>query len=401
MRTRFPRVLILSPTRELAKQISDETEKFTKDTPLISYVAYGGSATTCRDNVQALKALGQVDILIGTPGRLKDIMDRRTVVSFAAVEYLIIDEADRMLEVGFEEQVKDLVEGFEMPGRGQRVTLLFSATFPPAIQALAESFLQSPIKVTVGRVGSTTDLVKQEVVLVSSREQELNVLVNIIAAGDQIAQHEASGLWLTIIFVEKKVTADYVYQYLADNSYSVSRLHGGMEQADRERALDMFRDGTTPFLVATSVASRGIDIPDVRHVINYELPNDADDYVHRIGRTGRAGVAGHATSMIRQGAEDVKVLKRIQQLIKESATGDQIPSWFQNQVHAAEQDVGKGRGRYSGGGGGGGGYSSSRGGGGSGGGGGGGGGGSNRSPQTSSSSRRRRHGMGGHDNGGF
>jgi len=254
-------VLILSPTRELTTQIFDETRKFTFRTEIRPTVAYGGA--NIRDQISELRR--GCDILIATPGRLVDLMERGHV-SLSSIRYLCLDEADRMLDMGFEPQIRRIVEQADMPVQG-RQTLMFSATFPVSIQRLAGDFLDDYVFLAVGRVGSTTDNITQRVEFVEEGDK-FPVLLDILTG--------VPGL--TLIFVETKRMADQLEYQLTQGGFLATSIHGDRSQMEREDALRTFKSGQTPYIVATDVASRGLDIPNVAHVVNFDLPNDIDSY---------------------------------------------------------------------------------------------------------------------------
>ncbi|OZC05005.1 ATP-dependent RNA helicase DBP1 family protein [Onchocerca flexuosa] len=282
-RTVFPLALILSPTRELAMQTHKEALKFAYRTNVISAVVYGGRENY-RDQVQKL-GLG-CHMLIATPGRLLDVMSQN-VVSLCDCTFLVLDEADRMLDMGFEPQIRKIVD-HSMPKKGKRVTAMFSATFPKEIQILAQDFLMpNYIFLAVGRVGSTSENIVQRIIRVEEYDKK-RLLMELLDTDVNRG--------LTLIFVETKRGANELAWYLQRSNYSVMPIHGDLKQYERERHLEMFRSGRTNILVATAVAARGLDIPNVKHVINFDLPTDIDEYVHRIGRTGRVGNVGLATS---------------------------------------------------------------------------------------------------------
>lgn len=277
----YPTVLIMAPTRELVSQIFEEAKKFCYRSWVRPAVAYGGV-----DIGQQMRTLQRgCDLLVAAPGRLTDMLERNRV-SLANVKYLILDEADRMLDMGFEPQIRHIVQECDMPDVQDRQTLMFSATFPRNIQMLARDFLKEYIFLSVGRVGSTSANITQKVLLVEDDEKR-SVILDLLSAAD---------LGLTIVFTETKRMADYLADFLYDQGFPATAIHGNRTQYEREKALAAFKNGTAPILVATAVAARGLDIPNVQHVINYDLPTDIDDYVHRIGRTGRAGNVGIATS---------------------------------------------------------------------------------------------------------
>ncbi|CAI9774468.1 unnamed protein product [Fraxinus pennsylvanica] len=279
-RVAFPQALILSPTRELSCQIHDEAKKFAYQTGVRVVVAYGGAPIN-----QQLRDLERgVDILVATPGRLVDLLERARV-SLQMIRYLALDEADRMLDMGFEPQIRKIVQQMDMPPPGMRQTMLFSATFPKEIQGLAADFLSGYIFLAVGRVGSSTDLIVQRVEFVHESDKRSHLM-------DLLHAQKANGVHgkqaLTLVFVETKKGADSLEHWLCINGFPATAIHGDRTQQEREQALRSFKSGMTPILVATDVAARGLDIPHVAHVVNFDLPNDIDDYVHRIGRTGRA-----------------------------------------------------------------------------------------------------------------
>uniref|UniRef100_A0A6U3ARI6 RNA helicase n=1 Tax=Paramoeba aestuarina TaxID=180227 RepID=A0A6U3ARI6_9EUKA len=311
-RKAYPQSLIIAPTRELATQIFEEARKFSYKTGLHAVVVYGGASIG--NQLHELER-GSCDILVATPGRLTDIIERGRI-SLSKIIFLVLDEADRMLDMGFEPQIRRIVEGEDMPRTGQRQTLMFSATFPKAIQMLASCFLTDYIFLRVGRVGSTTDLVTQKFLKVNEEEKR-EVLCDLI-------QNCRDGL--TLIFVETKKSADYLEHYLCSQQFPAISIHGDRTQSEREYALRSFKNGTTPFLIATNVASRGLDIRQINFVINYDMPNDIDEYVHRIGRTGRAGKAGVATSLVSPANKGI--VRELIDILAE--TGQDIPPWLES-----------------------------------------------------------------------
>eukprot|EP00252_Welwitschia_mirabilis_P010851 TRINITY_DN2444_c0_g1_i2.p1 TRINITY_DN2444_c0_g1~~TRINITY_DN2444_c0_g1_i2.p1 ORF type:complete len:615 (-),score=98.94 TRINITY_DN2444_c0_g1_i2:170-2014(-) len=333
VRGSFPSALILSPTRELSIQIHVEARKFAYQTGIKVAVLYGG--TPAKDQIRELEK--GVDILVATPGRLYDLLERRRV-SLANVKYLALDEADRMLDMGFEPQIRKIVEETDLPPRGQRQTLLFSATFPREIQRLASDFLYNYVFLAVGRVGSSTDLIVQRVEFVPEHEKR-SYLMDLIHA--QRATHAKHAL--TLVFVETKRGADSLEYWLCSNGFPATSIHGDRSQQEREQALRSFKSGATPILVATDVAARGLDIPHVAHVINFDLPNDIDDYVHRIGRTGRAGNTGLATAFFNEG--NLSIARPLAQLMQES--NQDVPAWLQKYAARASFSAG-GRNRRAG-----------------------------------------------------
>eukprot|EP00803_Ostreobium_quekettii_P004723 evm.model.scf_1239.3 EVM.evm.TU.scf_1239.3 scf_1239:44958-47125(-) len=329
-RKAVPLALILSPTRELSSQIYEEARKFTYQTGIRPVVIYGGAPVQ-----QQLRELERgCDMLVATPGRLSDLIERGRV-SLARVHYLALDEADRMLDMGFEPQIRRIVEGEDMPPTGQRQTLMFSATFPKEIQRLASDFLYDYIFLTVGRVGSSTDLIVQHVEMVEQADKR-HVLLDLAK--------EVEGL--TLVFVETKRGADALEDFLVRQGLHATSIHGDRSQMERERALATFRSGKTPIMVATDVAARGLDIPHVKHVINFDLPNDIDDYVHRIGRTGRAGKKGLATALFAP-EKDIPIARGLVDLLSE--TNQEVPGWLAGYATGASYGSSKRRGGRFGG----------------------------------------------------
>ncbi|KAJ8448114.1 hypothetical protein Cgig2_031838 [Carnegiea gigantea] len=335
-RTVYPLALILSPTRELSMQINEEAKKFAYQTGVRVVVAYGGAPIS-----QQLRELERgVDILVATPGRLVDLLERARV-SLQMIKYLALDEADRMLDMGFEPQIRKIVEQTDMPARGVRQTMLFSATFPKEIQRLASDFLSNYIFLAVGRVGSSTDLIVQRVEYVYESDKRSHLM-------DLLHAQRANGVEgkqaLTLVFVETKKGADALEHWLTINGFPATSIHGDRTQQERELALRSFKSGKTPILVATDVAARGLDIPHVAHVINFDLPNDIDDYVHRIGRTGRAGKTGLATAFFND--NNLSLARPLAELMQEA--NQEVPDWLLR--YASRNNYGGGRNRRSGGG---------------------------------------------------
>ncbi|KAL4964711.1 DEAD/DEAH box helicase [Aspergillus stella-maris] len=311
-RKAYPTSLILAPTRELVSQIFDEARKFAYRSWVRPCVVYGGA-----DIGSQLRQIERgCDLLVATPGRLVDLIERGRI-SLVNIKYLILDEADRMLDMGFEPQIRRIVEGEDMPNVNDRQTLMFSATFPRDIQMLARDFLKDYVFLSVGRVGSTSENITQKVEYVEDHDKR-SVLLDILHT------HGTTGL--TLIFVETKRMADALSDFLINQRFPATAIHGDRTQRERERALEMFRSGRYPILVATAVAARGLDIPNVTHVINYDLPTDIDDYVHRIGRTGRAGNTGIATAFFNRGNRGV--VRDLIDLLKEAH--QEVPSFLES-----------------------------------------------------------------------
>ncbi|TQS38842.1 hypothetical protein Golomagni_00644 [Golovinomyces magnicellulatus] len=326
-RKAYPTSLILAPTRELVSQIFEESRKFAYRSWVRPCVVYGGA-----DIGSQLRQIERgCDLLVATPGRLVDLIERGRI-SLQNIKYLVLDEADRMLDMGFEPQIRRIVEGEDMPGVQARQTLMFSATFPRDIQMLARDFLKDYVFLSVGRVGSTSENITQRVEYVEDMDKRSFLLdiLNIHGAG------------LSLIFVETKRMADSLSDFLINQNFPATSIHGDRTQRERERALEMFRNGRCPILVATAVAARGLDIPNVTHVVNYDLPTDIDDYVHRIGRTGRAGNTGISTAFFNRGNRGV--VRDLIDLLKEA--NQEVPAFLET---IARESGGFGGGRGGGG----------------------------------------------------
>ena len=331
-RKAYPTSLILAPTRELVSQIYDEARKFAYRSWVRPCVVYGGA-----DIGSQLRQIERgCDLLVATPGRLVDLIERGRI-SLQNIKYLVLDEADRMLDMGFEPQIRRIVEGEDMPNVQNRQTLMFSATFPRDIQMLARDFLKEYIFLSVGRVGSTSENITQKVEYVEDVDKR-SVLLDIL---------HTHGAGLTLIFVETKRMADSLSDFLINQGFPATSIHGDRTQRERERALEMFRTARCPILVATAVAARGLDIPNVKHVVNYDLPTDIDDYVHRIGRTGRAGNTGISTAFFNRGNRGV--VRDLLELLKEA--NQEVPAFLETIARegAGFGGGGGGRGGRSGG----------------------------------------------------
>uniref|UniRef100_A0A182W095 RNA helicase n=1 Tax=Anopheles minimus TaxID=112268 RepID=A0A182W095_9DIPT len=322
-RKQYPLGLVLAPTRELATQIFEESKKFCYRSRMRPAVLYGGNNT--QDQMRDLER--GCHLIVATPGRLEDMIGRGKV-GLDNIRFLVLDEADRMLDMGFEPQIRRIVEESRMPVTGERQTLMFSATFPKAIQELASDFLYRYIFLAVGRVGSTSVNITQTIFWVEEnikRSHLLDLLSNISAQNDDDAEN-----CLTLIFVETKKAADSLEEFLYNHSYPVTSIHGDRTQSEREEALRLFRCGRCPILVATAVAARGLDIPNVKQVINFDLPAEVEEYVHRIGRTGRMGNLGTATSFFNE--KNRNVANGLVRLLAE--TGQEIPSFLEDMTNS-------------------------------------------------------------------
>jgi ATP-dependent RNA helicase RhlE len=291
------RALILAPTRELASQIHESFEAYGSNLGLKHTIVFGGVSQLNQTN--ALKR--GVDILIATPGRLLDLM-QQGFVHLNHIEFFVLDEADRMLDMGFVNDIKKIIT--KLPVKKQ--TLLFSATLPDEIKKLAHGLLKDPVSVSVTPVSSTATMVKQSVYYVK-KENKRALLKHVISK---------EGIDHALVFTRTKRGADRVVKELNKNGIKSEAIHGDKSQGARERALSGFKNRSIRILVATDIASRGIDVDKLSHVINYEIPEQAETYVHRIGRTGRAGESGTALSFCT--ADEMPYLRDINKLIKKN-----------------------------------------------------------------------------------
>lgn len=311
-----PSVVIITPTRELAIQIHGEAYKCTLGSIVKPQILYGGTSV----GYQLAQLSRGCHVLVATPGRLKDCVARGKV-KFDRVQFLVLDEADRMIDQGFLPEVRNIMANAGMPPKGQKQTLMFSATFPEEVQRLATEFLADDyLFLSVGIVGAANTDVDQNLHRVPKFEKrkELQALLGSTDIKDR-----------TMIFVEQKTTADFLASFLSQTGYRATSIHGDRYQSQREEALRDFRAGRMPILVATSVASRGLDIKDVRHVINYDLPKEIDDYIHRIGRTGRVGNLGKATSFY-DPAQDKSLAASLLKVLEDA--GQIVPDWLRDEA---------------------------------------------------------------------
>lgn len=291
------KALILAPTRELALQISESIKAYSVNTFISHTTVFGGVS----QHHQVKDLQRGVDILIATPGRLLDLM-QQGYVDLRNIEFFVLDEADRMLDMGFINDIKKVIT--KLPAKKQ--TLFFSATAAPEIMKLANTLLKEPVKVSVDPVSSTSELIEQSVYYVS-KENKRALLKFIIKDGK--IEH-------ALVFTRTKRGADRVAKELNSSGINAAAIHGDKSQGAREKALKGFKNRTIRVLVATDIASRGIDVDKLSHVINFELPEQAETYVHRIGRTGRAGSNGKALSLCTQ--DEMPYLKDINKLIKKN-----------------------------------------------------------------------------------
>ncbi|XBQ15561.1 MAG: DEAD/DEAH box helicase [Oceanicaulis sp.] len=296
-RARMPRSLILAPTRELADQVADNVKTYTKNHKLQMALLIGGVAF---EPQKRLIDQG-VDILIATPGRLLDLVERGGLM-LMGIEILVIDEADRMLDMGFIPDIERIMK--LLPPRRQ--TLFFSATMPKEIQRLVDTFLKDPERVEVSRPASTAETITQYIVKVGDNQAK--------SKRDALRKAiDREGVKNGIIFCNRKRDVDIVARSLQRHGLSAAPIHGDLDQSQRTKTLAQFKSGELRLLVASDVAARGLDIPAVSHVFNYDVSRNADDYVHRIGRTGRAGMKGEAVTLVTP--EDRKSLAKVVELI--------------------------------------------------------------------------------------
>ncbi len=310
-RARMPRTLILEPTRELAAQVEEAFVKYGVNHKLSVALLIGGVSF----GDQETKIARGADVVIATPGRLLDFTERGGLL-LNAIEILVIDEADRMLDMGFIPDIERICKLVPFT----RQTLFFSATMPPEITRLADAFLHNPARVEVSRAATTGENITQTLVPSGgSPEEKRSTLRRIIRGADNFKN--------AIIFCNRKRDVQVVYRSLQKHGFSVGALHGDLDQRMRMAALDAFRAGEVQLIVCSDVAARGLDIPDVSHVINYDAPHHAEDYVHRIGRTGRAGKSGQALTIVSR--IDQKSVAEIEKLIARKIDwqdGAQLPA---------------------------------------------------------------------------
>ncbi|MEL7488510.1 MAG: DEAD/DEAH box helicase, partial [Pseudomonadota bacterium] len=281
-RARMPRTLVLAPTRELAAQVAENFEKYGKHYKLTMALLIGGVSFADQD----AKLTRGVDVLIATPGRLLDHFERGKLL-LTGIEVMVVDEADRMLDMGF---IPDIERIFKLTPPS-RQTLFFSATMPPEIQRITDAFLKDPVRVEVSKPATTADTITQRIV-------RLPVGKDYVKRAALRELLKLDGVRNGIIFCNRKSTVDIVAKSLQKYDFNARPIHGDLAQAFRMETLEKFRTGEIKFLVASDVAARGLDIPDVSHVFNYDAPVHSDDYVHRIGRTGRAGKDGAAFMLV-------------------------------------------------------------------------------------------------------
>ncbi|MGJ8546704.1 MAG: DEAD/DEAH box helicase [Sulfitobacter sp.] len=332
---RHVRGLVLAPTRELASQIAVNLRGFAENTPIKVQMVVGGQSI----NPQINRLERGVDLLVATPGRLLDLMDRRAVKLDETV-FLVLDEADQMLDMGFIHDLRKISSVIPK----ERQTMLFSATMPKLMNEIANTYLRSPIRVEVSPPGKAADKITQEVHFIAKAEKT-NLLMELLA------KHKGER---ALVFGRTKHGSEKLMKTLVKAGFDAASIHGNKSQGQRDRAIDGFKSGSITVLVATDVAARGLDIPDVKHVYNYELPNVPDNYVHRIGRTARAGKDGAAVAFC--APDEMGELKDIQKTMGIAIPVASGRPWAGAEIpDKPKQSHGRGRGGRSGGGGGGGG----------------------------------------------
>lgn len=305
--------LIICPSRELARQTMLTIKHYADAASLEGYpeikvlACIGGDPI--KNQIETIKR--GIHIIVATPGRLIDMLDKK-IINLKICRYLCFDEADRMIDMGFEEEVRNIISYF----KSQRQTLLFSATMPRKIQNFAKSALVKPVTVNVGRAGAASTNIIQEVEYVKPESRIVHVL--------QALQKTAPPV---LIFAEKKQDVDSIHEFLLTKGVEAVSIHGGKEQEERTWAIDMFKSGDKDILVATDVASKGLDFPDIQHVINFDMPEDIENYVHRIGRTGRRGQKGTSTTFINRQIEEA-ILLDLKHLLMEAKQN--VPEFLKN-----------------------------------------------------------------------
>jgi superfamily II DNA/RNA helicase len=315
-RARMPRSLVLAPTRELAAQVAENFDIYARHTKLTKALLIGGVSFGEQD-----KLIDRgVDVLIATPGRLLDHFERGKLL-LTGVQIMVVDEADRMLDMGF---IPDIERIFQLTPF-TRQTLFFSATMAPEIERITNTFLHTPVKIEVARQATTSETIEQRLIHITParKDQTAKAKRELLRA---VIRAEGEACTNAILFCNRKTEVDILAKSLRTHGFNAAPIHGDLDQSQRMKTLDDFRDGRLQFLVASDVAARGLDIPAVSHVFNFDIPSHAEDYVHRIGRTGRAGRKGTAISIATPG--DKKYLDAIESLVKKPIPQGDAPEGF-------------------------------------------------------------------------
>ena len=323
------RALVLTPTRELAMQVAESVKTYGRKVPLRSAVVYGGVPL----DPQIKELLAGVEILVATPGRLLDLVGQRAA-NLAQVEILVLDEADRMLDMGFMPDIRRILDLL----LSRKQTLLFSATFSDDIKRFAGSILNDPVTIEVSRHGTAAETVRQLVYPVD-RDRKEELLRHLILEGDW---HQV------LVFTRTKLAASRLASWLDRNGVAATAIHSDRAQSDRTKALEAFKGGEIRVLVATDVAARGLDIDALPHVVNYELPWNPENYVHRVGRTGRAGATGDAVSLVC--LDEADLLRGVQKLLQVAIPWEVATGFTPRRVEAQPLRSPRGAGGSSGGG---------------------------------------------------
>ncbi|GGE03949.1 Superfamily II DNA and RNA helicase [Gemmobacter megaterium] len=313
-RARMPRSLVLAPTRELAAQVAENFDTYTKHLKLTKALLIGGVSFKEQD----LLIDRGVDVLIATPGRLLDHFERGKLL-LTGVQIMVVDEADRMLDMGF---IPDIERIFQLTPF-TRQTLFFSATMAPEIERITNTFLSNPVRVEVARQATTSETIEQRLMSFAPSRRD-RAFAEKRALLREVIKTEGDACTNAIIFCNRKMDVDVVAKSLKAHGFDAAPIHGDLDQSQRTKTLDAFRDGSLRFLVASDVAARGLDIPAVSHVFNFDMPSHAEDYVHRIGRTGRAGRLGKAITLATPA--DDKYLAAIESLIKQPIPRGETPT---------------------------------------------------------------------------
>ena len=310
------RMLVLAPTRELAAQIATTARSYAANMRLSVGVIFGGVP-----NHRSVREVARgLDVLVATPGRLLDLVDQRAL-DLSALEILVLDEADQMLDLGFIHALKAIVK--LIPAKRQ--TLFFSATMPKSIRQLADVYLRNPAQVAVTPVATTCERVEQKVIFVNQPEKLALLTVFL----------QSTPIERALVFSRTKHGADKIVRFLVAAGIQANAIHGNKSQGQRERALDLFRSGRVPVLVATDIAARGIDVPGVSHILNFDLPNVPEQYVHRIGRTARAGATGIAIAFC--SGEERSFLRDIERLTRQKIDSMPLPNGFAASIEALKR----------------------------------------------------------------